>query len=171
MDEIFDHIKHAKLKHKYLAGGLVVTEIIGIAVLVWYLRTPLTQKFLATPPKAYSIQSYNPAKRYLVKQGDYLQGKKALPNSKIAIFLTPGNTKTLIKADNKGEFLYRLPEDTKPGRFRVTFANFDALKNLAWVKSYKITVGSNNIFYNFPLLKNLRPKQAQAKEVSFNFVD
>ena len=171
MDEIFDHIKNAKLKHKYLAGTLVITEIIGIAVLVWYLRTPLTQMFLASPPKAYSIESYNPQKRYLVKQGDFLQGKKALPNSKIAIFLIPGDKKTVLKANNKGEFLYQLPSDTKPGKFRITFANFDALKNLAWAKSYKITVDSNNILYNIPLLKNLQPKQAQAKEDSFNFVD
>ena len=156
MDEIFERIKGIKVKHKILVFSLAITEIIGIFTLVWYLRTSLIERYFTSPPKSFAIESFDPKKRYLIQQGDFLRGKNALPNSKVLAIITPGKQTVTVKADKNGEFIVKLPPDAKTGRHRVTFANYDALKNLAWTKSYKLTVNSNNTLSNNKLVQRLK---------------
>lgn len=159
MDEIFDRIKGIKIKHKFLVLSLAFTEIIGIFVLIWYLRVSIVERFFTEPPKAFAIESFDPKKRYLIQQGDLLRGKKALPNSKILVIITPGKQTVTAQANKNGEFTVKLPKDAKLGRHRVTFANYDALKNLAWIRSYKLTVNSNSTFSNNKLVQRLKIDQ------------
>lgn len=156
MDEIFDRIKNTKIKHKLLATSLVIAELIGVFVLIWYLRQPLFERFLVTPPKSYTFESFDPQKRYLISRGDLLRGKKALPNSNILAIITPGKQKITAKADKNGEFTIQLPSDAQLGRYRITLANYDALKNLAWARSYKLTIKSNSAIANNNLVERLK---------------
>lgn len=156
MDEIFDRIKNTKVKHKLLVTSLVLTELIGVIVLVWYLRQGIFERFFVVPPKSFAIESFDPSKRYLINRGDLLRGKKALPYSNILAIITPGKQTITAKADKNGDFAIQLPKDAQLGRYRITLANYDALKNLAWTKSYKLTINPNNNFSKNKLVERLK---------------
>jgi hypothetical protein len=156
--------KTAKSLKQNYERVIVVVLIVSILSLVYYLKGPLTERFFTKDPSSYYLSNFKQDYRYRIYQGDYLLGKKALPNSKIKVLITPGKYSFTAKADSKGEFVFRLPEEAKLGKFRVTFANFDALKNLAWIRSYKVTIDSNNTISQLPILKNFQPKDAQAEE-------
>ena len=143
MDEIFDRIKATKINKKYLAWSLIFTEILGIITLVWYLKAPLSKKFLESDPEAYSVVSMNPDKRYLASQGDYLAGK-AIPNTLIKVLLTPGNSLFSLRADSNGDWRFQIPESVQKQVFRFTFGNFDVNNKLVTFRSYKVRVESNN---------------------------
>lgn len=143
MDEIFDRLKAIKINQKYLAWSLIFTEILGIITLVWYLKTPLSEKFLELSPQAYSIVSMNPDKRYLASQGDFLAGK-AIPNTLVKVLITPGNSIFELRSDSKGDWRFQIPENIKKEIFRFTFGNFDAKNKLVTFRSYKVRIQSNN---------------------------
>src|SRR3989344_6880635 len=86
MDELFDRIKLIKIKRRTLAIFLILTELLGILVLVWFLRVPLSQKFLTNPPKAYSVDSFDSQKTYAINQADFLRGS-ADPKSKVVAIM------------------------------------------------------------------------------------
>jgi len=159
---------HAQKTAKFLKQNyqrlVVLILVLSILSLTYYLKDSLIKNFFTKDPSSYPLVSFKEEYRYKVYQGDYLLGKKALPNSKVKVLITPGKYSETVKADNKGEFIFRLPQEAKLGRFRVTFANFDALKNLAWIRSYKVTVDSNNTLSQLPLFKNFQPKDANAEE-------
>lgn len=149
MDEIFDRIRSIKIKRKYLVLALICTELLGILILIWFLRTPLSQKFLITDPKAYSVVSLSPQKRYLLSQADYLTGK-AIPNTTVKVLITPGFLKTQITADSKGDWWYQVPPELQTNIHRITFGNFDKSNKLVTFQSYKFRVQSN-----ISLIKNI----------------
>jgi hypothetical protein len=148
MDEILDRIKAIKIKRKYLIISLISTEIFGIIVLIWFLRIPLSQKFLTVPPKAYSVVTLNPEKRYLVSQGDFLRGQ-AIPNTRVKVLVTPGNIKSSVNSSSTGEWNYQIPENFPIGIYRFTFGNFDKSNKLVTFQSYKFRVQSNISIYKF----------------------
>jgi len=142
MDEIFDRIKATKVNRKYLIISLVSTEILGILILIWFLRTPLSQKFLVANPKSYNVVSLDSKKRYLLSQGDYLTGT-AIPNTKVKVLVTPSFKKDQISSSSKGEWWYQISPDIKKGSHTITFGNFDNKNKLVTFQSYKFRVQSN----------------------------
>lgn len=157
--------KLTNLKRRGLVISLIATEIIGIIALLWYLRTPLTEKFLFSPPKAYSLVTMDPKKRYLVSQGDYLQGN-GIPNSQIRALFTPGNLKKTASVDPQGNFTLQVPGDTELRTYRLTIANLDKNNDLAYAKGYKVRIQTNNLFLRNPLIGKIisffQPKKASA---------
>lgn len=147
MDEIFDRIKSVKITRKDLFLPLILTEILGILVLVWFLRAPLSQKFLASDSKAYSVVSLNPQKRYLISQNDFLSGK-SIPNTEIKIHLSPGNFKTALISDSSGNWLWQIPEDLPTGIYRVSYVNLDKRQKAVTVQSYRFRIRSNIALLN-----------------------
>lgn len=149
MDEIFDRIKSLKIPRKYLITGLILTEILGILVLVWFLRVPLSQKYLVTPPKAYSILQMDNSQRYVIAQGDYLTGNTT-PNTKIVTLLRRGGDRgSQIKlrqiSDNNGNWFYQIPYDLAEDKFQFAIGTFDNRNNLNSVKVVKLKVVANNL--------------------------
>ncbi len=159
-----------KLKNNY-QKLVVLLLVVSIVSVTYYLKDSLLDRFFTKDPSSYYLSNFKEQYRYKIYQGDYLLGKKALPNSKIKVLITPGKAAFNLKADSKGEFVFKLPEEVKTGKFRVTFANFDALKNLAWIRSYKITIDSNNTLAKLTVIKNFQPKDAQAEEEGLNNLD
>lgn len=148
MDELFDRLKAIKIKRKYLIISLISTEILGILVLIWFLRIPLSQKFFITSPKAYSVVSLNPQKRYLASPGDFLSGR-AIPNTKVKVLITPGNIKSSFTSNSKGEWNYQIPANFNPGIYQFTFGNFDKNNKLVTFQSYKFRIQSSNSIDRF----------------------
>ncbi len=148
MDEIFDRIKATKIKRKYLIGGLIAAELLGIFVFVWFLRAPLAQKFFTEPPEAYSVISLSPQKRYLLSQGDLLTGR-AIPNTTVKVLITPEFTKSSVTANSKGDWWYQVPPNLQTNIHRITFGNFDKSNKLVTFQTYKFRVQSNISIFNF----------------------
>lgn len=145
MDEIFDRLKSVKIKKKQLIFPLIFSEILGILVLIWFLRVPLTQKYLSYPPKNYSVNSMNPDIQYLILQGDFISGK-TVPNSALQIWLAQSGPKAKVLTDSTGNFSFQIPQDTKPASYQLIIAR-DNLDKTLKIKAFEIKVQSNNIFY------------------------
>ncbi|MBI2593223.1 hypothetical protein HYW44_01095 [Candidatus Daviesbacteria bacterium] len=169
MDEIFDRIKNIKITRKDLFLPLVLTEILGILVLIWFLRVPLSQKFLASAPKAYSVVSLNPQKRYLISQNDFLTGK-AIPDTQIKIQISPGNFRSTAYSDSTGNWSWQIPLHLSTGVYRISYLNIDKSQKEVTTQSYKFKVRFNiplfNLLSSFWLKAgnffSLRPSYAQA---------
>lgn len=142
MDELFDHIKAIKINREYLIGTLIFTEILGIITLIWYLRSPLTQKFLTKPPQAYAVSSFNPQTQYLVSRGDLLTGNSE-PNSEVRALITPGFLKSSVRSTPEGSWWFQIPQSLKPGVYTISFGNLDSNGKLTTFQSYKVRVQSN----------------------------
>jgi hypothetical protein len=154
MDEIFDRIKQTKIKRKYLVSALVFTEILGIITLIWYLRSPLYDKYLVSSPKAYSIQAFSSEKTYLLNQGDFLRGQTS-PNNQLVIILRQGKKQidTLKPALTKdGNWTYQIPESVQPGRYTFTLG-YETPDNKISSQNYRIRIKSKLI--DLPLIGNL----------------
>lgn len=173
MDEIWDRIKsnfkNSKIKHKHLVLALASTEILGILVFLWILRIPLSQKFFTTEPKAYSVVSLNPKKRYLISQGDQLTGK-AIPGTNVKVLITPGSLKAQIQADSKGNWWYQIPPNLEKKVHTITFGNFDKKNKLVTFQSYKFRVQSNNPIFRFTD-SIFKIAHAQTNSESFNYAN
>lgn len=147
MDELFDRIKAIKIKRKYLVISLIASELLGILTLIWFLRAPLSQKFLTPTPKAYSVVSLNPQKRYVISQGDFLRGQ-ASPNTSVKILITPGDIKDSILSDSKGDWKYQIPLDLSIGSYTFSIGNFDESNKLINLQSYRLRVRTNTSLSN-----------------------
>lgn len=135
MDEIFDRIKALKIKRKVLIISLILTELSGIIVLIWFLKIPLTLKYLTYTPENYSIDSLESEKQYLFKQGDLISGRTE-PNSQIQVRLTPTGFNQTYVSDWQGNFIFRIPENIKRGEYGLHISDSS--------QSYKIRIVSNN---------------------------
>jgi len=141
MDELFDRLKSIKIKRRILVISLILTEILGIFVLVWYLRVPLSQKFLVVPPNSYSVASFESQKQYLLTQGDYLTGQTT-PSSTVKVLINPSNIQSSILADSDGNWSYQIPEDLPLNTYTVTVVSVDISSQIQ-SQSYKFRVQSN----------------------------
>lgn len=130
------------MKRKDLFLPLILTEILGILVLVWYLRIPLIQKYLIIPPANYSIDGMEGGKQYLLRQGDFITGKTQ-PESTLQLLFYPDGPKYALRADPEGNFKFQTPQDTKTQEYRLIIIN-DDLDNLTAIKDLRIRVRSNN---------------------------
>lgn len=142
MDEIFDRLKAIKIKRKDLFLPLVLTEILGILVLVWYLRGPLIQKYLVIPPTSYSIDEMEKGTQYLLRQGDFIGGKSS-PESKLQLLFYPGGQKYALATDDSGNFQFKIPRETPPGEYRLII-----IDNLTAVKDLRIRIISSSRLNN-----------------------
>lgn len=171
MDEIFDRIKAIKIRKKDLFLPLVLTEILGILVLIWFLRVPLSQKFLASAPKAYSVVSLSPQKRYLISQNDFLTGK-AIPDTQIKIQVSPGNFRSTAYSDSSGNWSWQIPLDLPTGIYRFSYWNIDKSQKVVTFQSYRLRIQSNIFFFNFlssfwkKISTFLNPQSANAQAIS-----
>lgn len=160
MDEIFDRIKNTKIPRKYLIAGLISAEILGILVLIWFLRVPLTQKFLLASPKAYSVEEMNPQKRYVVKQGDFLVGKNEA-NSAVKVFIGPEKIISKIASSENGKWSYQIPLDLATTSHSLSIAKFNKENMLTGLKNYKIRVTPNNFILKIFKISLIRQAFAQ----------
>lgn len=140
MDELFDRIKAIKIKRKKLFLPLILTEVLGILVLLWFLRLPLTQKYLTFAPISYQVETMDPDKQYLLRQGDFITGKTS-PNSTLALLLYPGSKHALL-TDSRGNFSFQIPGQTPPAEYRLIIIN--DRNRLETFKDLRIRVSSNN---------------------------
>lgn len=142
MDEISDRIKATKIKKKDLFFLLIVTEIVGILSLFWFLRIPLSQKYLADSPRSYSIDSMDQSKQYLFKQGDFITGT-AGSSDKLQILLIPNGSKYSLSTNPEGNFAFQIPTQTKPQEYRLLILK-NSSGSLESVKNLRIRVASSN---------------------------
>lgn len=130
------------MKRKDLFLPLVLTEILGILALVWYLRLPLTQKYLTFTPQSYSVDAMDPGKQYLIKQGDFINGNTK-PGSTLTLLLYPDGSKYALLTDSEGNFKFQIPQETNTKEYRLIIVN-DDIDKLQAFKDLKIRVTSNN---------------------------
>lgn len=142
MDEIFDRIKAIKIKRKDLYLPLILSEILGIIVLVWFLRVPLSQKYLLESPSNYLVQAMDENTQYLLRQGDFISGN-APAHSKLQILFMPDGLKYTLSADPSGNFSFQIPPETRTGEYRLLIVK-EGLGNLKPFKNLRIRVESNN---------------------------
>jgi len=180
MDEIFDRIKYSfkrtKIKHQHLVASLIATEILGILVFLWILRTPIYEKYLTHPSKAYSISQMDNQKNYLMYQGDFLSGQ-INPNNTLVILIWENNqvqTRSKLKPDLLGNWNYQLPINLKPGVKIATIGELDASNNTWVIESYRIRIKPRNIIYLFnsqaqiPSIEKVIPEQEEISKTAFD---
>lgn len=137
--------RQLKITKTKLAKILIISEIIGILAMVWYLRMPLYQKFLAVKPRAYSMAAFDPSTRYMLSENDFLMGSTS-PDSKVKLIFTSGGFKRTVKASDQGNWVAQLPKSLTHKSYRLTLAYFDSQDKLTDVDSFKVYVQSENIF-------------------------
>lgn len=147
MDEIFDRIKAIKIRKKDLFLPLVLTEILGILVLIWFLRVPLSQKYFSDSPSNYSVDSMDSNKQYLFKQADLITGKSE-PFAKFQILLSPDGGKYPLSADAVGNITFQIPHEIAPGEYRLLIVKKES-GIFKLVKNLKIRIESNNKIAQF----------------------
>jgi hypothetical protein len=132
-----------KKNKKKLFFTLICAELLGILVLVWFLRAPLYEKFLAQPPKAYDSGKMLSTKQYLVSQNDQIAGK-AEPNSKIKFYLSPLKQITVSRTDSQGTWIYQIPRNLPAGKYQLYVAFFGSSKEIL-IKNFHFRVVSRGI--------------------------
>lgn len=142
MDEIFDRLKTIKFKRKNLFIPLILSEILGILVLVWYLKTPLIQKYLLEAPNSYSVEEMEAGKQYLLRQGDFIKGKTK-PQTTLQIILYPDRSKYSTISDSEGNFNFQIPPEIGLKEYRLMIISDDIRPTT--IKDLRIRVVSNNI--------------------------
>ena len=147
MDEIIDRVKSVKIRRKNLIFPLIFAEIIGILTLIWFLRIPLAQKYLTSPPDNYSVNSMDPGIQYLLRQGDFINGRTK-PNSTLQIRLAGDGAKNGVISDTEGNFTFQIPLNTNPGPYQLIIAG-DNSDETTVIRILKIRVQSNNILSQF----------------------
>lgn len=144
MDEIFDRIKKLKIRKKRLFVPLILTEILGILVLVWFLQVPLTQKYLTFPPSSYSVDSMDRDTQYLIRRGDFITGKTE-PGSTLQLLLYPNGPKYALLTDGEGNFSFQIPQTAQLSEYRLIIINDeDEVNELIKIKDIRIRITSNN---------------------------
>lgn len=160
--------RHFKITKAKLAKILIISELVGILAMIWYLRAPLYRKFIAVKPRAYSISSFEADTRYLLSQNDFLMGT-VNPHYKVKLIFTAGGFKRTVKASDQGNWVAQLPKSLKHKSYRLTLATFDTNDKLANVESYKVYVQSENIFYQSRVyryyLRPFLPSSVQAATI------
>lgn len=156
--DFFERIGEFEIKKPQLMKTLILVELLGIAILVWYLREPLYQKYLTVSNKTYSISSLNQSQKYIFTKGDFLAGTAAAGN-KIIILLRQENDlskrlKTKMVAGADGGWHYRFPADLKEGKYRMTVGVFGNNNQVVSIDTYRIRALSNNILVNNRDLKS-----------------
>lgn len=145
---LIEELAGIKIRKKLLVVFLIITEIIGILVLVWYLRIPLTQKYILFSPKTYSALKMSPKLRYKLKINDHLVGT-ASANTKFKFFLSPGKIIHKGQVDDNGTWSYSIPDNIKTGKYSLVAAFFNKKGKPSMIKTYKLRVESNNVLINF----------------------
>jgi hypothetical protein len=151
---IFARIKSVKIKRRTLVVSLIIAEIVGILVLVWFLRNPLAEKLLAVPPKAYSVDSFDLNKSYVVNQGDFIKGTVA-PRSKIVAIIRQGKKQLFSNkpvTTKEGNWSFQIPENLEPGRYILTLG-YEAPDEEIFAENYKINVKTR--YQKIPFLKDI----------------
>lgn len=149
--------RHWKVTKSQLAKFLIITEILSILAMAWYLRVPLYQKYLAVKPTAYPIAAFDPNTRYLMSENDFIIGKTE-PDYKVKLIFTAGSNKRTVKASSQGNWVAQLPKSLDHKPYRLTLAYFDTKDQLSKVDSFKVLVQSENIFFQNKLYRYyLRP--------------
>lgn len=153
MAEVFNRFNKIKSNKKLLTILLVIVEFIGILVLIWYLRTPLIQKFLIQLPKRYDISTFDSQKTYVLSQADFLHGKSAFTSQGVIIRQGKKHifSEKLVTGED-GTWNFRIPQDIKPGRYILTLGYIDS-KNDIKISNYKLNIKSN--VKNIPILSSL----------------
>lgn len=129
-----------KKNKKKLFFTLICAELLGILVLVWFLRAPLYEKFLAQPPKAYDSSKMQTNKQYLVSQNDQIVGK-AEPDTKIKFYLSPLKQITTSRTDSQGVWNYQIPRNLPAGKYQLYVAFFGTSKEVL-IKNFHFRVVS-----------------------------
>lgn len=137
---------HWKITKAKLAKILILAEVLSILVMIWYLRIPLYQKYLAVKPTAYPIGAFDPNTRYLMSENDFLIGQTE-PGSKVKLIFTAGKNKRTVRASSQGNWVAQLPKSLGHKPYRLTLAYFDTKDKLTKVDSFKVLVQSENIFF------------------------
>lgn len=171
--DFFEKLDDIKIEKRQLMPVLIALEIIGILVLVWYLRAPLTQKYLVVSPKTYSIVAMNTKSRYLIHTGDFLSGN-TIPNMKVTTLITPGKIKNSVESNNEGIWSFKIPDNFKEGRYKFTVGYFDKSNKLTFFKTYNFRIASNKLpdiwFSKLSKISKLLPisvKKAGAQSVFY----
>ncbi len=156
---------HWKISKGQLAKILIIAELISIAAMIWYLRVPLYQKYLAVKPKGYSISAFNPDTRYILSENDFIIGQ-AKPEYKVKLIFTSGSIKRTVKTSSEGNWVAQLPKNLDHKPYRLTIAYFDTADKLTQVDSYKVLIQSESVFlqnrmYRF-YIRPLLPSTVQA---------
>ncbi len=133
-----------RAKRKKLIFPLIITEIIGILVLIWFLRIPLYQKYLAVQPNNYAIDSLDPDRQYLMKQGDFISGTTTAGTT-LQIWLAPDGLKHGITPDYEGNFSFQIPTETIPDSYQLIIAS-DRNGEIGAIKVLKVRIESNGKF-------------------------
>lgn len=141
MDEIFNRIKSIKIKRKTLVVSLILTELLGISVLVWFLRIPLTLKYLTIPPKVYSAERMVSDKRYVVKPGDIIVGENESKDNQYYSLLRQGTTNILNEriSDDAG-WSFIIPQDIKSGKYALYILKTDKEKKSISTKLIRLNI-------------------------------
>lgn len=132
-----------KKNKKKLFFTLICAELLGILVLVWFLRAPLYEKFIAQPPKAYDSGKMLSTKQYLVSQNDQIVGK-AEPDTKIKFYLSPLKQITTSRTDSQGVWIYQIPRNLPAGKYQLYVAFFGTFKEVL-IKNFHFRVVSRGI--------------------------
>ncbi len=159
---------HWKITKSKLAKILIISEIISILAMIWYLRVPLYQKYLAVKPSAYQVSAFDPNTRYLLSENDFLIGQTE-PGYKVKLIFTAGRNKRTVKASSQGNWVAQLPKSLDHKPYRLTLAYFDSQDKLTNVESFKVLVQSENIFFRNHFyryyLRPLLPTTVQAATI------
>lgn len=161
----FVRAHHWKITKSKLAKILIISELLSILAMAWYLRVPLYQKYLAVKPTAYPIAAFDPNTRYLMSENDFLIGTTT-PGYKVKLIFTAGSNKRTVKASDQGNWVAQLPKSLNHKPYRLTLAYFDTNDKLTNIDSFKVLVQSENIFFQNHIyryyIRPLLPSTVQA---------
>lgn len=97
--------------------------------------------------KTHSVITFKQGKIRILQKNDIVIGK-GFPNSKVTLHLTPGTFKQDLAANDKGNWSFRMPNNFKDKRYRMTLEIFKG-SSVESIKTYKVRVVSNVKIYNF----------------------
>lgn len=126
--------KSKKINRKKLVIILILSELLGIFSLVWYLRTPLYLKYLTLPPKKYYIEDMDLSKQYLMLNGDFITGESS-PSESLELSVSPGEQKYYLLTNPQGVFEFQIPQEIAANEYLFTISaknqnGIDETKNL-----------------------------------------
>lgn len=96
--------------------------------------------------KTHSVVAFKQGKIRILQKNDIVIGK-GFPNSKVTLHLTPGTFKQDLAVNDKGNWSFRVPNNFKDKRYRMTLEIFKG-SSVESIKTYKVRVVSNVKIYN-----------------------
>lgn len=150
--DFFERLPNFELRKPQLYLILIGVEVLGILVLVWYLRTPLSQKYLTVSSRTYNVSDLNQTARYLLTEGDFLVGKTTVSNKLVLLVRDESDQSFKVKArvpiQDNGAWFYKIPSDFKAGKYRLTVGVFDVSNQIVGIDTYKLNVLNSNVLKN-----------------------